>query len=78
MRDPVLAQQCQRAVWQGDIAIFPAFAMTDVDQHASAIDIAHLQMGALLQAQTTGVDRGEADSVAEQSHTAENRGPLRG
>ena len=32
----------------------------------------HLQMGALLQAQTTGVDGGEADSVTEESDTAEN------
>ena len=50
MRDPIVAQQCQRAVWQGDIPIFPAFPMTDVDQHASAIDIGHVEMGALLQA----------------------------
>ena len=58
MRDPVVAKPCQRAVWQGDIAIFPAFTMSDVDQHASAIDIGDLQMGPLLQAEPTGVDGG--------------------
>lgn len=57
MRDPVLAQQFQRALWQGDIPIFPAFAMPDVDHHARAVDISHVKMGALLQAQTTGGDR---------------------
>ena len=48
MRDPVLAQEYQRALWQGDIPIFPAFAMLDVDHHARAVDITHLKMGALL------------------------------
>ncbi len=73
MGDPVWAQQGQRVVWPGDIEISPACAMPAVDQPASALEILQLQMGALLQAQTTGVDRGEADSVAQQADTAENR-----
>jgi len=57
MRDPVVAQQFQRALWQGDLPIFPAFAMPDVDHHARAVDILHVKVGALLQAQPTGGDR---------------------
>ena len=76
MGDPVWAQQGQRVVWPGDIEISPACAMPAVDQPASALEILQLQMGALLQAQTTGVDRGEADSVAQQADTAENRSNL--
>ena len=38
--------------------------------------LANLQMGALLEAQATGVNRGEADSRAEQADTAEHRSHL--
>jgi hypothetical protein len=59
-------------MWQGNITIFPAFTTTDVDKHASTIHMWDLKMGALLQAQPTGVDRGEADSVAGEADTAEH------
>ena len=79
MCDPLLAQPCQRLLWQRDIPIFPALPATDVDQQTRAINIGHLQMGPLLKPETTGVDRGEAHAVARQSHAAEKRcGPLRG
>jgi hypothetical protein len=45
--------------------------MTDVDQQTRAIDIGYLQMGPLLKPETTGVDRGEAHAVAQQSHAVE-------
>jgi len=72
MRDPILAKQLQRTMWQGNITIFPAFTTTDVDKQARTIKMWDLKMGALLQAQTTGVDRGEADSGAGSSDTAEH------
>jgi len=61
---------------RGTVPIFPTFAMPDVDQHARAVDILHLQRGALLQAQPTGGERGEADSGAKQADTAEHRSHL--
>jgi hypothetical protein len=72
MRAPRLAKQLPRTLWQGNITIVPALTTTDVDKPARTIKMWDLQMGALLQAQTTGVDRGEADSVAGSSDTAEH------
>jgi hypothetical protein len=71
MRDPIPPKPFQRPVWQGDIPIFPSFATTDVKQQASAVDLWDLKMGAFLKAQTAGVDRREADPVAQESDTAE-------
>jgi len=72
MRDPILAQPWPRTLWQGHITLFPACTTTDVDKHARTIKMWDLQMGALLQAQPPGVDRGEADSGAGSSDTAEH------
>jgi hypothetical protein len=71
VRDPILAKPGQRPVRQGDIPIFPALTVTDVDQYTRAIDIGHLQMGPLLKPETTGVDRGEAHAVARPSYAVE-------
>jgi hypothetical protein len=76
MRDPILAKPWQRTMWQGNITIFPAFTTTDVDKHARTLNRWDLKMGALLQAQTPGVNRGEADSVAGSSDTAEHPSTL--
>jgi len=72
MRDPILAKQWQRTLWQGTITICPACTTTDVDKHARTLTMWDLQRGALLQAQPTGVERGEADSGAGSSDTAEH------
>jgi hypothetical protein len=61
---------------KGTVPIFPALPVTDLDQLASAVDILHVEMGAFLQAQTTGVERGEAHAVARQSHAAEQPADL--
>ena len=71
MRDPRLATQWPRTMWPGNITIFPTFTTPDVDKPARTSKRWDLQRGALLQAQTTGVDRGEADAVAGASDTAE-------
>jgi hypothetical protein len=57
MQDPVLTKPLQSTLRQRDITIFTAFATTDVDQPARAVDVRDLKVGPLLKAQTTGVDR---------------------
>jgi hypothetical protein len=49
-RTPRLAQPCQRPWWHGDRPILPALPVTDVDQQARAIAIAHVERGAFLPA----------------------------
>ena len=66
------AQQRQRPVWQGDITIFGAFAMADMNHHPRAVDVGDLKMGSFLQAQPAGVDGRETDPVAQESDAAEN------
>jgi hypothetical protein len=70
-RDPRLAKPWQRTRWPGHITIVPALTTTDVDTQARTLKMWALQMGALLQAQTTGGERGEADAGAGSSDTAE-------
>jgi hypothetical protein len=61
---------------KGTVPIFPARPVTDLDQRASAVDSLPVEMGAFLQAQTTGVERGAAHAVARQSHAAEQPADL--
>ncbi len=71
---PIATQQSKRSMRQGHIAILSTFSMADMDKHPGAIDISDLQVDALLQTQTTGVDgapwpsppgqAGRPDSVA--------------
>ena len=70
-RDPILAQPFPRPLGHGDIPSFPTLPVADVDQQASAVEIAHLELGAFLQAQPTGGGRGEAHAVAGPSHAGE-------
>jgi hypothetical protein len=76
MSDPRLPKQVQRPLRQRDVAIFAAFALPDVDHHASAVDIGDLKTGSLLKPQTTGVDGGQADAVAGESDAAQNPSDL--
>ena len=57
MRDPILAQPLQRTMWPGHITILTSLTTTDVDTHARTLARWDLQMGALLPAQTPGIDR---------------------
>jgi hypothetical protein len=52
---PVLAQQLESAGGQGDITVGVAFAAADVQEHALAVDVAHLQMESFAQAQAAGI-----------------------
>ena len=62
---PLLAQQFQRALRQGDVAVAIAFAAADVQEQALGVDIAHLQAQAFAQTESAGIDRGQADAVIE-------------
>ena len=69
MGAPMIAEQVQGLVGQGNVAILAAFAV-DVEQPAVAIDIGDLEASALEQAQATGVDgdqRGAVDRQAEST-----------
>jgi hypothetical protein len=61
---PVLTQQLQGRVREGDVTILAAFAAMDVNQAASAVNVADLEVSAFLQAQSAGIDGGEASSIA--------------
>ena len=51
--------------------------MMDMDEAASAVDVADLKASAFLEAQAAGVDGGETNSVARQSDAIENLTHLR-
>ena len=72
MLRPILAQQLQRSFRQRDVTVFGAFAVADVNHHAPAVDVREAQIGSFLQPQPAGVDGGETNSVARQSHLSEN------
>ncbi len=70
---------------QREEAILGAFPAVDVQHHALAINIPHLQMLGFLQAQTAGIDGGEEGVVMRGAYaaqeppdfvTAEHRGQL--
>ena len=52
---PVLAQQLERPLGQGDIAVPGAFATAHVDEHTGTSHVGNLRVRARLQAQATGV-----------------------
>jgi hypothetical protein len=56
---PVLAEQEQGGIGEGDVTILAPLAMMDVNELASAIDVADLKVSAFLQAQAAGVESGE-------------------
>jgi hypothetical protein len=69
---PLLAEQFQGALGQRDVAIPVAFALTDVEEHAPGIDVAHLQPQPFSQTQPAGIDGGQANVVlAELADTSE-------
>jgi hypothetical protein len=76
MRGPILTEEEERGLWQGDITILGPFTMRDMEDHARAIDILETKMGCFLQAEPTGVDRGEASPVAGKSDGVKNHSHL--
>jgi hypothetical protein len=67
MRAPVSAQQFQRRLGQGHIAVLLAFTV-DVQEQPRTVHIRHLQPGAFQQAQATGVDRCQTCPIDRNLH----------
>jgi len=75
---PLLAQEEQGALGQGDVAIAIAFARADMQEHASGIDVGNLEAQAFAQTQTAGVNGDEADAVVQQGNFGQNEADLGG
>ena len=75
---PLLAQEQQGALGQGDVAVAIAFARANMQEHASGIDVGHLKAQTFAQPQTAGVDRDEADALVEQGNFGQNEADLAG
>jgi len=74
---PALAQQQEGALRQGDIAVAIALASADMDQQALSVDVVHLQVEGLAQAQPTGVDRAQRDAMVQGRHRRQDLAHLR-
>jgi hypothetical protein len=69
---PVLAQQRERSFRQGDVTVFGALAVADVNHLPGAVDVGDAQIGSFLQTQAAGVDGAETNFVTRQSDVTEN------
>ena len=78
MGAPDLAQQLQRALRQGHVAVAVAFAGTNVQEHALRIDIAHFQLEGFTQTQAAGINRGQSDPVVQGFHAGQDLAHLAG
>jgi hypothetical protein len=72
MRGPVVAQQPESALRQGNVTILVALAVTDMDHHPRTVDVGNGKADAFLQTQSAGIDRRETDAVAQQPDAIEN------
>ena len=75
---PVLPQEFQRALRQRDVAVLVALAAADVQEHASRINVAHLQLEGFAQAQAAGVNRRQRDAMIQGGHALEKAAHLGG
>ena len=71
MREPIVAQEFQRALWEGHIPVFVPLAAADMHEHPAAVDVRDLKLGAFGQPETTRVDRGQAQARVRQAHGLE-------
>ena len=72
MGGPVLPEQLQGPLGQWHVTVFGTFAAAHVDQHAGTVNIGDLQVGALLQAQPTGVNSAQTHPIAQQLEVCQN------
>jgi hypothetical protein len=63
---PGLAEQRQCRRGQRHIAVLGAFAAAHMDEHPCTVNIGHPPVGALLEAQTTGVNGRQTDLISRQ------------
>ena len=67
---PELSQELQRSPGERHVSVFVALA-ADVEKHAVAVDIGDLQGPSFCQSQAAGIDRGQADAMAEHVDACE-------
>jgi len=67
MRPPVVAQQREGRLRQGDVAVVLPLP-GHMDEPAGPVHLGHLETRALQEPQATGVDRNEADPVDGKAH----------
>ena len=72
MRFPEFAQEQERAPGQRDVTILIALARSDVEEHASAINVADLEVQAFPQTQAAGIDRDQSDAMIQGGHGRED------
>lgn len=62
---PLLTQEQESALGQGDVTILVALACADVQEHPFAIDVGDLEAQAFPQAQAAGIDEGQANAMIQ-------------
>lgn len=72
MSFPLLAQEQERALGQGDVTVLIALAAANVQEHALRIDVAHLKTQPFTQAQAAGVDGAQTNPMIQSGDSAEN------
>jgi len=77
VRFPLLAQECERAPGQRDIAVLVTLAGADVQEHALRIDVANFQAQAFAQPQAASVNETQADAMIQGGHDREEAAHLR-
>src|SRR6266704_6868703 len=71
VRLPEFTEQLESAVRQGDIPVLATLAV-NVEDHPSRINVRALKLGAFQQAQSTAIDRFQADRVDRRMHLLQN------
>lgn len=68
---PLLTQQLQRALGQGNVAILIPLAGADVQEHPLGVNVADLEPQAFAQTQAAGVDADQTDAVVQEGHASQ-------
>ena len=78
MRLPLLPQELQSAVRQGNITVPIAFAGADMQEHPLGINVADRQAQAFPQAQAAGINGAQADAMIQRGHAGEDAADFAG
>jgi len=70
---PGLAEHREGLLWQRHRAVLRPCAIAHVHEHAGTLNVGHLQVGACLEPQTTGIEGAQAGAVARQPSILEER-----
>jgi len=72
MRLPLLPQELQSAVRQGNITVPIAFAGADMQEHPLGINVADRQAQSFAQTQAAGINGAQADAMIPRGHARED------